>query len=161
MPESDQPPVTTPLHQPIDSQFSASVLIQSLKPVLSPGAWGIQSGGRFRHCHIPSLGPPALISISTSTSPNPQLLFSFSRRRHSSPSSASKKTAARPQRHCERNTFSSTYTRSHLSTALISLDTMAPPPNPNLPLQERLMALAKTLQCTWYLDMRACAQTLQ
>ncbi|SCO88031.1 related to uncharacterized integral membrane protein [Fusarium oxysporum] len=29
---------------------------------------------------------------------------------------------------------------------------MAPPPNPNLPLQERLLALAKTLQCTWYLE---------
>jgi hypothetical protein len=37
---------------------------------------------------------------------------------------------------------------------------MAPPPNPNLPLQERLLALAKTLQCTWYLEMRLCAQTL-
>jgi hypothetical protein len=61
VPDSDQTPVATPLHQPIDSQFSASALTQSLKPVLSPGAWGIQSGGKFRHCHIPSLAPPALI----------------------------------------------------------------------------------------------------
>ena len=94
----------------------------------------------FRHLHLSTFYPP----LSFFFLHTPHICFS-----------TADETSLRAPPVAFLQHRSSIFTASRTRAQSFSSPAMPPAPNPNAPLQERLLTLAKTLQCTWSLPQRS------